>query len=207
MRILVIGAGWYGCHLASVLIQKGIDVDIVDKANDFFQGSSSKNQNRLHLGYHYPRSDDTITECKEGYTQFCEIYGDLIVKFTKNLYFIESSGASNVTMNDYIAKLQQHSLPIKPYDAELPLPIYHMETPILEVEEQYIDPFKSRDFFKDHLGRVFLPISSPDTFSSMNNIVKECIEAVKWSKDTGRNELGTVLAVLRALKKHEKLNL
>jgi len=45
------------------------------------------------------------------------------------------------------------------------------------------------------------------SYSMDDNIVKECIEAVKWSKDTGRNELGTVLAVLRALKKHEKLNL
>ena len=87
MRILIIGAGWYGCHLATVLLKRGIYVYIVDKSNDFFQGSSSKNQNRLHLGYHYPRSDDTITECKEGYTQFCEQYANIIVKFPKKPIF------------------------------------------------------------------------------------------------------------------------
>ena len=45
------------------------------------------------------------------------------------------------------------------------------------------------------------------SYSLDDKIVAECVDAVKWSKDTGRNELGTVLAVIRALKKHDKVNL
>lgn len=45
------------------------------------------------------------------------------------------------------------------------------------------------------------------SYSLDDKIVAECVDAVKWAKDTGRNELGTVLAVIRALKKHDKVNL
>lgn len=43
------------------------------------------------------------------------------------------------------------------------------------------------------------------SYSLDDTIVKDCIEAVKWSKETGRNELGTFLAVVRALKKHNRI--
>ena len=32
--------------------------------------------------------------------------------------------------------------------------------------------------------------------------IESCKEAVKWAEETGRNELGTALAVIRALRKH-----
>ena len=35
----------------------------------------------------------------------------------------------------------------------------------------------------------------------------DCKEAVEWVNDTGRNELGTVLAVIRALRQHELLDM
>lgn len=173
MRVLVIGAGWYGCHLATVLLKNQIKVDIVDRTNDFFQGSSSKNQNRLHLGYHYPRSDDTITECKEGYDQFCEKYGDIIVKFPKNLYFIEKN-VSILPVATYIANLQKHCLLISPFQGDMPLPIYGMEEPIFEVEEQYIDPFKATNLFKETLSKSFIRIENKEAFASIDTIVKEC---------------------------------
>ncbi len=34
-----------------------------------------------------------------------------------------------------------------------------------------------------------------------------CKEAVKWGKDTGRNEFGIALAVIRALRDHELLDM
>ena len=35
----------------------------------------------------------------------------------------------------------------------------------------------------------------------------DCKEALEWAKDTGRSELGTVLAVIRALRQHELLDM
>jgi len=79
-----------------------------------------------------------------------------------------------VTIDAYIRKLQKHALSIRPYVGSLPLEICHMKEPILEVEEQYIDPFKARAFFKDHLGKIFHRISNPSAFCSIDSILKEC---------------------------------
>ena len=78
MKYVIVGAGWYGCHIASLLVKNNKEILIIDKANDFFTGSSSKNQNRLHLGFHYPRSMETIHECKYGYEQFVKKYNHCI---------------------------------------------------------------------------------------------------------------------------------
>lgn len=75
MRVLIVGAGLYGCEIAKSLQSLGIDFDIVDRNNDFFAESSSKNQNRLHFGgFHYSRSHITRTECRRGYDRFIEMY-------------------------------------------------------------------------------------------------------------------------------------
>lgn len=71
MRVLVIGGGWFGCETANILHEKNIDFDILDKTNGFFNGSSSRNQNRLHFGgFHYCRSYSTRKECRTGYDRF-----------------------------------------------------------------------------------------------------------------------------------------
>lgn len=49
MKIAIIGAGWIGCHLAHKL-KNNHKITIYDK-EDIFSGSSSNNQNRLHLGF------------------------------------------------------------------------------------------------------------------------------------------------------------
>ena len=77
MKALVVGAGWFGCEVASTLEKLGIDFDILDKSDSFFSGSSSKNQNRLHYGgFHYCRSYKTRAECRQGYNDFMKIYPD-----------------------------------------------------------------------------------------------------------------------------------
>jgi hypothetical protein len=53
-------------------------------------------------------------------------------------------------------------------------------------------------------------IGEPANYTEMSlhmgeDVVEECIEAVKWATDTGRNELGTFLAILRVLRKHNFL--
>ena len=66
-KFLVIGAGWYGCHIALYLKNCGHDIKIFEKNKDIFLGSSGYNQFRLHTWYHYPRSSDTINETKTNY--------------------------------------------------------------------------------------------------------------------------------------------
>ena len=37
--------------------------------------------------------------------------------------------------------------------------------------------------------------------------LQDCNDAIRWAEDTGRNELGATLAVIRALRKHELLDM
>ena len=73
MKITIIGGGWVGCHLAKKLILNH-DVKIYDKNKSLFEESSYKNQNRLHLGYHYSRNHKTRELCKNTFQKFIEEY-------------------------------------------------------------------------------------------------------------------------------------
>ena len=37
--------------------------------------------------------------------------------------------------------------------------------------------------------------------------LSDCKDAIRWAEDTGRNELGTILAVIRVLRQHELLDM
>jgi hypothetical protein len=87
-KVLIVGTGWYGCHAAMVLDKLGIIYDMVDTSNGFMVESSTKNQNRLHLGFHYPRAYRTRHECINGYTEFCQTYPDSRITVHKNLYLV-----------------------------------------------------------------------------------------------------------------------
>lgn len=87
MKIAIIGGGWVGCHLAKKLILNH-DVKIYDKNKSLFEESSYKNQNRLHLGYHYSRNHKTRELCKNTFQKFIEEYEFLISNVPKNLYCV-----------------------------------------------------------------------------------------------------------------------
>jgi hypothetical protein len=171
MKFLVIGAGWYGCHFAHKLISYGHTVDIVDKTNGFFNGSSSKNQNRLHLGFHYPRSPDTIKECVNGYNTFNNIYAHLLQYFDKNLYMI-SSIKSNTNITTYESIFKSYDISYNIYTSVPPLKIQHVEHPIIKVDEQYINHNKAKKYFEDLLQKYMIYIEDNTLWSSINNIVK-----------------------------------
>ena len=94
MRIAVIGAGWYGCHIARHLIKAGHSVVIFER-DGIFSGASGNNQDRVHLGFHYPRSAKTRDEIQACYIQFIREYPTLPV--TDNLYAI----ATDRSLIDY----------------------------------------------------------------------------------------------------------
>ena len=82
-KIIIIGGGWYGCHSAMLLKDK-FDIILIEQKNDIFKNSSYYNQNRLHLGFHYPRNYNTRNLCNKYYSQFIEKYGFCIDNIDKN---------------------------------------------------------------------------------------------------------------------------
>jgi hypothetical protein len=99
MKIIILGAGWYGLYCANILMENNIDIIILEKSNNIFTGSSSKNQNRLHLGYHYPRSVKTINECIYGYSKMLNYFKNCIDDNNENLYLLHKN--SNISKINY----------------------------------------------------------------------------------------------------------
>jgi len=104
MRVRIIGAGFYGCHIATTLIDDGHDVSIVEVKKDLFRGASGKIPARLHQGFHYPRSKATRDACRAHLPEFMEIYGRFTESVPNNIYAI-AEGGSLVDFPQYVDSL------------------------------------------------------------------------------------------------------
>lgn len=111
MKIKIIGAGWYGSHLASVLMQqvttrtgaKAHTVKLVDREG-IFAGASGANQSRLHQGWHYPRCSVT-RKCSQRYRKdFLERYEFLTSKIATCIYAVADDSLLDWT--SYLASMQ-----------------------------------------------------------------------------------------------------
>lgn len=112
-KICIIGAGIFGCTIALRLSENNnYMIDIIEKNNDILNGVTLKNQQRFHLGYHYPRSKKTIDEIKKSYKKFIKFYGNDIFGDTINLYGI-SKIKSKLTFKNYLKSLKNSKLDIK----------------------------------------------------------------------------------------------
>lgn len=105
MRIRVLGAGWYGCHLGLALSESGHEVEVHELADHIFAGASGSIPARLHLGFHYPRSRITRAACQEHVEAFMSRYGMLTAGVPVNIYAI-ASGHSLVDFDQYVRTLR-----------------------------------------------------------------------------------------------------
>jgi hypothetical protein len=108
----VIGAGIFGCSSAIALSKKGYMVDLFERNNEIMQEASSINQYRIHRGYHYPRSDETVEQCAKSHKSFEKCFYTALVKRTshKKSYYAIASADSKVSPNEYIKFLKSHNL-------------------------------------------------------------------------------------------------
>ena len=47
LKILVIGTGWFGCHIARKLAKNNVSIEMIEKNNSIFSSQSGFNSNRL----------------------------------------------------------------------------------------------------------------------------------------------------------------
>jgi hypothetical protein len=92
MKIAIIGGGWVGCHLANKL-KDSHTISLFEKNKNLFEETSYKNQNRLHLGFHYPRNYSTRELCKNTFKLFINDYGFLVEEVKNNLYCIPKTNS------------------------------------------------------------------------------------------------------------------
>ena len=113
MKIGIIGAGWFGCHIALQLKKANYQIDLFEKAKDIFSNASGNNQNRLHAGYHYPRSKKTIEVSKLGFKKFKKEYGSLTKKIINNIYAISDTKESKIDWKKYSKIIKDSKLNYK----------------------------------------------------------------------------------------------
>lgn len=168
MKIAIVGAGWVGCHLALKLSDH--DVTLYESEGIFSQ-TSYKNQNRLHLGYHYARSYFTRKLCVETFEKFIRDYPSLVEEVSENLYVVPDDKS--------IIDFGTYSKIFDDYEHDI-VPVYYLKhiDGAIRVKEMFINPFKAKKYFTELLGdKVIYKIITAedlDKLSEENDLVLNC---------------------------------
>lgn len=150
MKIIIIGTGWYGLHTYLFLkeLNQDLEITILEKNSEIFDNSSNFNQNRLHLGYHYPRSYNTRKLCIQGYYKFISKYRELVDFIDNNYYLI--SKKSLIDYQTYLSIFKdinyQHNLIKNDYFNDI-------DGDIINTKEKIINSIKSKNFFNEKIDK------------------------------------------------------
>ena len=108
-RVAVVGGGIFGSTAAIWLARQGANVTLFEQNPDILSAASGINQYRLHRGYHYPRSFDTVLGCRSSEESFRQEYGPAVLDCF-NHYFAVSRRDSLVSADAYLKFLLEAQL-------------------------------------------------------------------------------------------------
>ena len=100
MNIAVVGCGIFGSTVSWYLAKSGFNVDLYEKEDDIFKAASGINQYRIHRGYHYPRSIETMLTCKKGEIEFKEVYNECIIDSAIEHYYCIAKKGSLISSEE-----------------------------------------------------------------------------------------------------------
>ncbi len=199
-NILIIGAGWYGCHIGMYLKRLGHKITIFEKNNDIFTGSSGYNQFRLHTGFHYPRSSDTIEETKKNYYRFKMEYKNFI-NFPKNNIYCIAKRKSLIDSKSYETLMRSHNLKFK----KIKLPYIQNIEQAYNCNEGVILNKKLINFYKKNLKKnIYFNKSIKDInkYKNSYDFVIDCTNATMMNKlNKNFNYVLTISLVYKSKKK------
>jgi len=152
-KIAVAGAGIYGATIAIRLAQAGHSVRLFDPLG-ILRATSVINQYRIHSGYHYPRSPETIAETLEARAEFTQAFAPAIVRNSRHYYAIPKEGSA--TPPELFEKVMaQYSLACRPVRPEWM--DFGFIDKCYEVDEQIYDPDTLRDTVISQITRLSIP--------------------------------------------------
>jgi hypothetical protein len=136
MKIAIAGAGIYGGTTATRLAEQGHDVHLFDPLG-ILNAASGINQFRIHSGYHYPRSPETIRETMGARSEFLQTFAPAIVRNSRHYYAIPHEG-SQTPPELFEEVMTGHSISLRPCRPEWMN--FDFIDKCYEVYEQIYDP-------------------------------------------------------------------
>ncbi len=149
-KVAIIGAGIFGCTIAIVLKQAGYDVTLFEKSTDIFTGATHINQYRLHRGYHYPRSIETMISSKKGVESFVEFFGEDVLDNNVEHYYAISKKDSLISATEYLSILDFMGLEYSKTDLSF-INSKSVEL-VIKVKENLFNFFKLKEKVKERLN-------------------------------------------------------
>ena len=110
--IVIIGAGIYGLYFANIDELKDKKKLIIEIEDESFKRASYINQARLHNGYHYPRSIETMNDAHTYFSKFNEEFSYAINNSFKNIYAIAKND-SLTTAKQFEKVCEELNIPLK----------------------------------------------------------------------------------------------
>lgn len=152
IKIAIIGAGWFGCHIGYKLKKQNFKIKIYEKNNDIFSNASGNNTNRLHLGFHYPRSLKTRSMSRDGYKEFIKQYPNFSIKLEENNYAIADDKANKINSITFRNAMRKSKLKFK--ETETSETDLKNITKVFKTRERQVDHYKAKSFFLKKLKNL-----------------------------------------------------
>ena len=137
VNVAIIGCGIFGAEIALKASACGLSVTVYEANTDILMGASRNNQNRLHLGFHYPRDLETGIQSTRGFEVFKQKYAECIESGFQMAYLIANKG-SLTSPEAFLEFCELLGAPYKPVSAsDFPVKVQRADKGILCEEVAY----------------------------------------------------------------------
>lgn len=164
-KVAVAGAGIYGATAAIRLAEQGHDVRLFDPLG-ILRAASATNQYRVHAGYHYPRSLETIQETLEARAEFIRAFEPAIVRNSRHYYAIPKEG-SRTSPDLYERVMAERGLPLKPCRPEWMN--FNFIDRCYEVDENIYNPDVLRELIAARIRALEIPFERREFTAAMRD--------------------------------------
>ena len=148
MRISIFGGGIFGITTFLILRKKGLDCYLYEKEKELLSGATTKNLNRVHLGYHYPRDKETVFQSQKGFYSFTKFYSNSIIKKFDNYYAIaDSSKIKSKKYEKFLKETKLKYVKIRPTN-------FKFKTNYIENIYKVNEPIYSWDLLKKQINNL-----------------------------------------------------
>jgi hypothetical protein len=162
-KVAIAGAGIYGATTAIRLAEQGHDVHLFDPIG-ILNAASGINQFRIHSGYHYPRSPETIRETMGAREEFLQTFAPAIVRNSTHYYAIPHEG-SQTPPALFEQVMGEHKISLKPCRPEWMN--FDFIDKCYQVEEQIYDPEVLRDLLAEKIRSLKIDFNQREFAASM----------------------------------------